>query len=317
MKKTIVPGQTPETWDAAALYTKALRYIEKTLTYESDAWEHALWSSLTLEFLARSALANVNPALLADEKDGWASLYHALGYEPTESKFKPKSISISDVFRRLASILPDYTKEFADFGILLTGRRNTELHSGQAAFDGISASSWQPGFYQNCSVLLHSMGLSISDFVGEEEAEAAAKIVEAANDESAKAIKGILVAHQKVWAQKEEEERDSLTKSAAVWAIRQEGHRVKCPACKSQGLLQGEPVTAPSVRLDDDLIVETQKYLPNRFECIACGLKIGGLSRLVIAGIGDRYKKTQAFEPADYYEIEDPFQGYEEDNNER
>lgn len=317
MKQTILPGDTPETWDAGALYSKALRYIENTLKYESDAWEYALWSSLSLEFLARSALANVSPALLADGKDSWASLYHAIGYEPKESKFTPKSISISEVFKRLTSILPEYTKELADIGILLTGRRNSELHSGHAAFEGVTASSWQPGFYQNCSVLLSSMGLALSDFVGEDEADVATKIVEAANDESAKAVKGDLVAHEKVWSTKAEEERGSLMQSAAVWAIRQEGHRVECPACSSQALVQGEPVTAPSVKLDDDLIVETQEYLPNRFECIACGLKIGGLSRLVIAGIGDRYKKTQSYDPADFYETEDPYQGYEEDNNER
>ena len=58
--------------------------------------------------------ANVGPAMLADNKEGWSSLYHALGFNPTEPK-SAKSIPISDVFRRLVAILPEFNKEHADF----------------------------------------------------------------------------------------------------------------------------------------------------------------------------------------------------------
>ena len=64
MKATVTPGPVPETWDAEALYNKAQRYAERMLEVESD-WEKALWSGLSLELLARAALANISPALLA------------------------------------------------------------------------------------------------------------------------------------------------------------------------------------------------------------------------------------------------------------
>ena len=49
---------------------------------------------------------------------------------------------------------------------------------------------WQPRFYQTCEVLLASMGMALRDFVGEAEANIATKVIAAAEDESAKALKG-------------------------------------------------------------------------------------------------------------------------------
>lgn len=137
MKKTITPAATPAACDPDALYLKAERYVQHMSALDSDEWEYALWSSLSLEFLARAALANVSPALLAETDKNWSSLYHALGFTPTEEKFAPKSIAISEVFKRLSAILPDFAKEHESFGIQHTGRRNAELHSGEPAFDGI------------------------------------------------------------------------------------------------------------------------------------------------------------------------------------
>jgi hypothetical protein len=283
---------------------------------DSDEWEYALWSSFALEFLARAALANVSPALLAETDKSWSSLYHALGFLPVEEKFAPKSIAISEVFKRLAAILPDFTKEHESFGILHTGRRNAELHSGDPAFDGVKGSVWQPRFYQTCEILLSSMGMTLNDFFGKDEAEVAKKLMAAAADDSAKAVKGEVEAHRKVWLAKGEKERATLVSQAAVWANRQAGHRVDCPACASPALVVGEPVSAPTQRLSDGEITETQEYLPNQFQCIACRLKIAGLSRLTVVGVGDRYKKTQVYDAAEYYAPPDDYAGYEPDNNE-
>jgi hypothetical protein len=317
LKKTIVPSETPSTWNPDALYLKAQRYIQQTNTLDSDSWEYALWSSLSLEFLARAALSNVSPALLADTDKSWSSLYNSLGFAPVEKKFSPRSISINEVLKRLTAILPEFTDEQESFGIQHTGRRNAELHSGELAFDGVNGSVWQPRFYQTCKILLNSMGLTLQDFVGADEAAVADQLIAAAVDESAKAVKGDVEAHKKVWLAKSEGERTTLTSQAAVWATRQSGHRVSCPACASTALVVGGPVSVPTQRLSDGEITETQEYLPNQFECIACGLKIAGLSRLTAVGIGDRYKKTMVYDAAEYYAPEDDYAGYEDDNNER
>ncbi|WP_111112663.1 hypothetical protein [Stenotrophomonas maltophilia] len=316
MKKTVNPATTPATWDPEALYLKAQRYVQHMGDLESDDWQYALWSGFSLEFLARAALANVSPALLAEADKGWGSLYHALGFNPIEERFTPKSIAVSEVFRRIAAIFPSFTKEHESFGILHTGRRNAELHSGDPGFDGIKGSSWQPRFYQTSEALLSSMGMTLEDFLGIGEAKVARQLIAAAIDGSAKAVKGDVEAHSKVWRAKSEKERVMLGAQAAIWATRQAGHRVECPACASQALVVGEPVSPPVQILRDGEIVEKQEHLPDQFECVACGLKIAGLSRLTVIGLGDRYKKTQTYDASEYYAPQDDFAGYEEDNNE-
>lgn len=316
MKKTIAPGPISPSWDPEALYLKAVRYSEHMSDQSSDEWEYALWSSLSLEFLARAALSNVSPALLAECDKSWSSLYHSLGFIPTEEKFVPRSIPISEVFKRLTLILPAFTKEHEGFGILHTGRRNAELHSGLAAFDGVKGSAWQPRFYETCEILLISMGITLREFFGEDDEQVARKLIAAAADDSAKAVKGETEAHKRVWMGKTNEERTTLSEQALVWATRHLGHRVACPACGSQAIVVGEPVSAPARKLKDDAITETQEYLPSQFQCVACGLKIAGLSRLTAVGLGDRYKKTQTYDLADQYAPEDDYDGYEDDNNE-
>jgi hypothetical protein len=79
-------------------------------------------------------------------------------------------------------------------------------------------------------------------------------------------VKGDVEAHKKVWNAKPEDERTTLQTQAAVWATRQNGHRVDCPSCASTALVIGEPVSAPTQKLDDDEIIETQEYLPTNFE---------------------------------------------------
>jgi hypothetical protein len=116
VKKTIVAAAVPQDWDAEALYAKAQRYIERMQDEPSDGSEHALWSSLALELLARAALSNVSPALLADTSErNWQHLFHSLGFTPTGPKFSPRSIVIGEVLKRLKDILPEFDNELEAF----------------------------------------------------------------------------------------------------------------------------------------------------------------------------------------------------------
>ncbi|BBB08716.1 hypothetical protein [Sphingopyxis sp. EG6] len=317
MKQTLEPGDLPLTWDAQALYDKAERFVQQAHELAKDSWDYALWTSLSLELLARAALSNVHPALLAEADRNASNLISALGFEPVD-KFSPKSIQISEVFRRLRTLLPNFQPEHESFGVLHTGRRNMELHSGDLAFDGIKGSSWQPRYYDTCSVLLESMGLSLTDFVGAAEAKAADALIAAAADKSAMAVKGEVEAHRKVWEAKGDAERAKLIAQSELWASRHTGHRVECPACGSPSLVFGEPVAAATRTLADDIIIDRQEHLPTHFECVACGLRINNLSRLAVVGIADRFTNTQEYDAAQFYAPEeDEWAAYEDDNNER
>jgi hypothetical protein len=197
-------------------------------------------------------------------------------------------------------------------------RRNEELHSGSTAFDGFST-NWLANYYETCEVLLASMGESLALLIGREEVKIAEKLIAAAKDESAKAVMKSVSAHTAIWESKNPEERLRLKDQASIWATRYAGHRVVCPACRNDALVTGTTISAPILRLDDDTVIETQDYLPARFECVACQLKISGLSQLTACGLGSTFKNTSTYDAAEYYAPlpeYDEYAGYEDDNNE-
>ena len=306
-----------QTWDVSAFLTKAQRYAETMLKTDRDHWQFALWSSLTLEHLLRAALADFSPALLADAAD-WNNLFSALGYESRAKKFIPRSIATAEVIVRLTAIVPEFDSEISGFCKRHTSQRNAELHSGEIAFDGVKPSLWLPLFYKAAKVLLISVDMDLAFLFGEEEAKTAERLIEAHADEAAKAVQGTIHAHQVVWQKKDLAERDKLASQAKLWATRQRGHRVVCPACSSDAVVTGDSISAPQKTIIDDLITEKQEHLPSRFECIACGMKITGLSQLTAAGLGDVFIQTISYDAAEYYAPpeNDEMDGYEPDNNE-
>ncbi len=311
------PPDYSATWSSEGLLAKAQRYAEKMLACPRDEWEFALWSSLALEFLLRADLADYSPALLADAKDP-NNLISALGFETTAKKFIPKSITTTEVVERLASLFPDkFTPELVGFSQRHTTQRNSELHSGHAAFDGVKHSTWLPLFYKTCKVLLEDLESDLTVVFGKDEAGTAEKLIAALADDAAKAVKGAITAHEKVWNAKDTAERDKLASQATIWATRLAGHRVKCPACGSNALVVGEAIAPPQKSIKGDLITEKQEHLPSKFECVACGMKIAGLSQLNAAGLGDVYVRTQAYDASEYYApADEPDYGdYEPDNN--
>ena len=279
-----------------------------------------MWSALALELLGRAALARISPTLLAAEskggeksKGGADNLIYALGLTPRTPKFVPRSINVSTVFERLSVLNPEFT-DLAGFSISHMQRRNQELHSGNSSFDGLGPSSWLPLHYRACTVLIESLGKKLELLVGKNEADAAAAMIAASLDESAKSVGKAIHDHKAKWAAKTPEEQQTLSKQAKLWANRYEGHRVICPACDSTGLVTGEPIAPPIKTMEEDFVVETQKHLPSKFECIACGLKISGLPQLAASNLGDTYTLTSRYDAADYYRT--PYDEYEDDNNE-
>lgn len=314
MNQTTKSLKVNHPWSKDALLSKAQRYAEEMLSYPRDDWRFGLNSTFVLEFLARAALANTSPTLLADTKD-WNNIYYALGNTPTAPKYLPRSVDLSTVLTRLRDVCPDFTTELEGFAAQHINRRNEELHAGTTPFDGLST-SWLASFYLTATVLLHATGEKLAFLVGGAEASVADQLIAASRDESAKAVNKAIAAHKTVWEATDATERTKLEKQAGVWATRQAGHRVKCPACTNDALLIGAPITAPIRKLEGDLIVETQDYLPSRFECVACKLKITGLSQLTACSLGATYKSTTTYDAADYYAPDDSFHGYEDDNNE-
>jgi hypothetical protein len=315
MSTLFEPNQLPHEWSKATLLAKAQRYVEEMHSLPHDDWRFVFWSTLALELLARSALARISPVLLADSKD-WTNLFYALGFEPKATKFVAKSIDISSVFTRLQEVIAEFGPELDGFARLHMARRNAELHSGSTLLDSMSSSAWLPTYYRTCLVLLTSMGESLETFLGKEQAETADAMIAASLDQSAKAVGKSIAAHRKAWRSRSPKEKQQLAAQAATWATKHNGHRVECPSCGSDALVSGLAIAAPIKTIKGDQITEVQQYLPSKFECVACGLKISGLSQLSASGLGDSYKATFDYDAADYYAPDDDHEEYEPDYNE-
>lgn len=310
--------RTAHEWSKEALFAKAQRYTEKMIEKDPSDWEFGFWSALALEMLVRTSIANISPALVADGKD-WNSILYAVGKTPNQSKFTPKSAAISELLNRVESIHTNFTREMLNFSISHMNSRNSDIHSGALPFDDVRSSSWLPMFYSVCEVLVESFGETLENLFGKDMAKEAKLQITALLDDNAKSVKGTINAHQTIWNEKDSAEKSSLAKKAELLATKQQGHRVKCPACNSDALLQGSSSGAPQTSVKEDGIFEKQSMLPTSFECTACGLKISGLSKLVACGLGDTYTSTNHYDAVEYFQIdiEGEFEArMYEDNNE-
>ena len=287
-------------WSEEALFGKARLYIEQMELFTADDWQLGLWSALSLELLARASLAHISPVLLAD-KDNWRNLMHALGADPTEKKFTPSSLSFAEVLNRLLELLPEFTGEMAKFCAIHSGRRNAELHSGELTFASVGTSEWLPSFYESCKVLLESMGKQLSSFVSNP--ESAEDMIASLKDAAAKAVQGDIKAHRQVWSNMDKGDQEIARAQAEARATPQTGHRVACPACSSPALVQGDAAGTVTTNIKDGDVVKRQTMVPSIFACLACGLRVSGLSKLSACGLGNAFTWTSTYSAAEFFEL--------------
>ena len=250
-------------WSAEALFNKARLYVDRMFAASVDDDQYAIWSALTLELLARAALASLSPTLLANEAD-WKNTAFAIGLAPTAKRFKPKSASTTEVLTRLTALVPEFRDEVGGFCGKHADARNAELHTGELA-------------------------------------KSANEMIASLKDEAAKAVGKSINAHRTVWESKDDKDQMAAQAQAATWATRHAGHRVDCPACESSALVQGRPGGSVSKSVGEDVVIEKQEFHPTSFECVACGLKITGFSRLFACGLGDAFTATSTYPAAAYF----------------
>jgi hypothetical protein len=294
----MTPTISSHPWSSDTLFAKALLYAQRMEAHTPDDGQFAFWSALALEPLARAALAQISPVLLADSAN-WRNVTYALGSEPTAKKFSPTSITTKEVIARLNELVPAFTQEAAGFCVKHIDKRNAELHTVELPFQSLGTSEWLPRFYHACAVLLASMNKTLSDFVADQ--KAAEEMIRSLEDDAAKAVNQDIKAHAQVWANKTQDERDAATLAATASTTRQAGHRVKCPSCGSPALVQGSPVGTVATEVCDDEVVQRQTMMPASFACLACDLRVVGLSRLSACGLGDAYTAKTTFSGAEFF----------------
>jgi len=268
--------------------------------FTHEDWRFGFWSALTLEMIARAALAHVSPTLVANNRQ-WTNLVHALGKTAITQSVTPTSISAKDVFSRLIALVPDFSPEMHSFCVAHSTRRNAELHSGALSFEALPTSNWLPKFYWVCDTLVRFMNKDLSILISD--SKAAHEMIDSLKDESAKAVRRLIAAHKQVWQNKSSDDQKTMARQAATWAVPRRGHRVECPACQSTAMLIGRASGPELTEVNDEEVVERQAHVPSSFECIACTLKISGFSRLSACGLGDTFTRKTVWPLAEYYDL--------------
>lgn len=297
-------------WDFDSLWSKTRLYAARASASDREEAEFPFWSILTLEMLARTTLASVHPALLADPREGH-NLMYAFGFVQPKA---PKSIAAKTVFLRCSQVVEDFTDDDVTRATALIEMRNEELHTGGTPLEGLRSRAWLVDYYRLTQTLLFHLEKSLGDLFEEGEASAARRIIDAAQEATVGAVKKAIADHRKTWRALTKENRKDRRKDArtALRSLRDRtwyrstaaGEERECPACGSPGWVTGEVVRVSEPRAREDVITQTFTKLPTGFRCAACGLVLAGDAEMHAAELGDLYEVEIGEDPASFYGIE-------------
>lgn len=293
-------------WDRAALWSKAVLFMQRATAQDKESPEFGLWASLGLELLARAAVAQTSPALLADPDKEQRNLLHALGVSSTNA---PKSIPTIQVLSHCKTLVPAFTEDEFKAASALLNRRNEELHTGAAAFATFPLQSWIGSFFRCCKILAEHQGESLTSLFGGDEATVAEEILGKAEAGVVSHVKASIAAHAKVFGSKDASERTALAEQSneeSEQLSHRGHHRVVCPSCQCTATVQGATYGGERLEHRDGMVIVRESVIPTKFACNACGLKLNGYQELVAAGVGDHFTHRSEYSPTDYYELVDP-----------
>lgn len=284
-----------------SLWQKAKLYARRAVGTPRDDPTFGLWATLALELLARSTIASVHPALVADPQEPQYLLY-AFGFRTDRA---PRSIPAKAVFARCEAIVPDFTDAERTFAMTLIERRNAELHSGEPAFYEHPSSEWLAEYYRVCEILLAYQRRGLGHLIGGDEAKTARKLIRAANSNVRSRVLSELAKCRIAFETLLPDEQRRVAEEGRVRTIvaleRALGRSARCPACKSVGAHVGQRVRASEpIAYEDQILIKTV-VLPTRFRCYACGLHLTNHGQLHFAGLGDQFTVDEYIDPADFY----------------
>jgi transcription elongation factor Elf1 len=287
-------------WTYNNLWQKSKLYMDRALAEDREEPLFPLWASLALELLARASIAKIHPALLADPKEGENIMY---AFELLQVK-NPKSIPTTTAFRRCMVIVPDFTeREFKDAMIIIE-RRNEELHSGGLAFHDLPTRLWLSNYYRICDILLRYQGKSLIEFLGDEDGDAALRMIAEDREKVIGEVMKTITKHAKDFQQFAVEMQEEKRRKGKIATQRSRDsltREVECPSCNATALLSGDRIREFEPNLREDTIVQEVAVLPTQFECFSCGLKLESHAKVDAANFGGQYQVERFFDPIEYY----------------
>lgn len=293
-------------WDYDGLMGKAQTYFERAEAVAADDDAFAIWLLLGLEFLLRAPLARVHPALLADPNGD--AIMHATGFPAGPNAKDPKSIQLATVISRLRRVVVEFTPERESDATLLTGLRNRELHTSEAALAGVDASFWLPRFTRVAEVVCRHLGLDAANVVGREITEQGRALVDAEDRQLLREVTKLIEAAKASVGQLADVEIASR-RDASITARADDALVVPCPACDIEVELDLEVIRTTNERFEDEEILRDVISVARGLHCEVCDLTLEGTKEIGAAGLSQQYTRTEVESVADRY-----LMGYEPDD---
>lgn len=286
--------------DSKSLFRMSCRFCTAAL----DAYELAdkefflLDAAVALEQLAKAYLASLNRTLVAESD--FDSLLHASG-QSRHARRPPqrmRSISMKEALDRCGQLLPGILQLDPDLQ-LLREVRNGVAHLGIAAE---RADELLVPFLRASELLLAELDESAWSYFGNKTRWVDETL---ATDRESRERDATLKVGQakKAYAQRYQTMDPAWRERVLEMLVSSYGadgfqtHLRPCPACGTRGLVAG------TVSPDYDVEAETKhgetmwyatlvavEFLPNRFECKACGLLLRGRAEIEAAGMETRWE---------------------------
>jgi hypothetical protein len=246
--------------------------------------EYQLWASLALELVGKAALAKIHPCLVADPQS-YASLFAAAGMNISTDI---KTIIAKTLFERLTHVSKRFDEKTKEFCTNMSLKRNAELHSGEAPFEGAVAASWEGRYWHTVEIILEASNSSIESRLDADKAKAPKELLAEythATEEAAKIR--VETAAEAFAARPKKEREESHARAAAIdiWNMRRSFRlsaddiwETECPACKSRSFLAGikydEEVSEESDEADPYEELVDVSYVAEEFLCPSCNLRL-------------------------------------------
>ena len=302
-------------WDKDALVAKATVYIQRAFEEESrDSELFPFWATIGLEFVGRAVLASIHPSLLADPQTPEAVMY-ACGIGDAS---KAKSVHAKTVFARCRLIADGFTESDFVQCMSLIEKRNEELHTSKAAFNGFSTEKWLADYYRVIQKLLRHLKLELSHIFSDEDVAAAKEMISAAAKSLLGEVEKKIAIHKNEYS---ELPPDAITERRAAFKIKQLSFRgptkaTSCPACGEECFCSGEIVRSTDAKLAGDELYWESIVLPNILRCEVCSLELRGHDALHIAERGGQFSMLRWQDAAEYYlDGIEPSRYFEEEYN--
>jgi hypothetical protein len=280
---------------AEALMGKSQAYIGRAVTAKTagSMGEYQLWASLALELAGKAALAKIHPCLVADPLSS-VSMFAAAGMSVGTDI---KTIIAKTLFDRLTHLSKRFDEKTKEFCTNMSLKRNAELHSGEAPFEGVVAASWEGRYWHTAEIILEASDSSIEAWLGADKAKAPKELLaEYKHAIEATAKIRVETAADAFAARPKKDREEAHAKAAAIdtWNMRRsfrlqadEIWETQCPACKSRSFLSGikynEEVSEEDGEDPYEELVDVF-YVAEEFLCPSCNLHLD--SREAIEAVG-------------------------------